>query len=183
MDVFCAFLQRKVALDILMSSDGRFFVAKQHFTKGETFIKNIAIKSGKMDKKEPLPVNQSLKGLAGNGRRNQTPEERKVWYDYLNKVKPRFHRQRVIGNYIVDFYSPKLKIIIEIDGYQHYYEENKEYDKKRTEYLESLGFVVIRFDNTEVKKRFPWVVNELMAFCENRAKELSITDYNFIVED
>ena len=135
-----------------------------------------------MDEKEPLPVNQSLKGLARNGRRNQTPEERKMWYDYLNKVKPRFHRQRVIGNYIVDFYSPKLKIIIEIDGYQHYYEENREYDKKRTEYLESLGFVVIRFDNTEVKKRFPWVVNELMAFCENRAKEFNITDYNFIVE-
>ena len=121
--------------------DGRFFVAKQHFTEGETFIKTTIQKSVKMDEKEPLPVNQNLKGLARNGRTNQTPEERKIWYDYLNKVKPRFHRQRVIGNYIVDFYSPKLKIIIEIDGYQHYYEENREYDKKRTEYLEGLGFV------------------------------------------
>ena len=135
-----------------------------------------------MDKKEPLPVNQNLKGLARNNRTNQTPEERRMWYDYLNKVKPRFHRQRVIGNYIVDFYCPKLKIIIEIDGFQHFYEENREYDKKRTEYLESLGFVVKRFDNSEIKKRFPFVVYELRVFCEDRAKELNIEDYNFIVE-
>ena len=135
-----------------------------------------------MDKNEALPVNQQLKGFARNGRKNQTPEERRVWYDYLNKVTPRFHRQRVIGNYIVDFYCPKLRVVIEIDGYQHYYEENREYDKIRTEYLENLGFVVLRFDNTDVIKDFPQVVFEIESFCENRANELGLKDYNFVVE-
>ena len=135
-----------------------------------------------MDINRPLPVNQKLKGFAKKSRRNQTDEERKVWYNYLNKVKPRFHRQRVIGNYIVDFYCPKLRVIIEIDGYQHYYEENKEYDKKRTQYLESLGFVVLRFDNTQVNKDFESIKFEIKEFCEQRAKKLVIDDYNFIVE-
>lgn len=135
-----------------------------------------------MDKKDALPVNPRLKGFAKNGRKNQTPEERRVWYDYLNKVTPRFHRQRIINNYIVDFYCPKLRVIIEIDGYQHYYEENREYDQKRTEYLESLGFVVLRFDNTEVNRDFEQVKFEIKSFCENRAEEFNLSDYNFVVE-
>lgn len=118
-----------------------------------------------MNKNDALPVNQKLKGFAKNGRRNQTPEERRVWYDYLNKVTPRFHRQRVIGNYIADFYCPKLRVIIEIDGYQHYYEENREYDKKRTVYLESIGFVILRFDNTQIHKDFESVKFEIKEFC------------------
>ena len=135
-----------------------------------------------MNTKKALPVNQQLKGFARNGRKNQTPEERKIWYGYLNKIKPRFHRQRVIGNYIVDFYCPKLRVVIEIDGYQHYYEENREYDKQRTEYLEKLGFAVIRFDNTEVNKDVEQVKYEIGEFCTNRAKELNYTEYNFVVE-
>ncbi len=135
-----------------------------------------------MDKNTALPVNQKLKGFARNGRKNQTPEERRVWYDYLNKVTPRFHRQRIIDSYIVDFYCPKLRVIIEIDGYQHYYEENREYDQKRTEYLERLGFVVLRFDNIEVNKDFEQVKFEIKRFCENRAKEFNLSDYNFVVE-
>ncbi len=152
-----------------------------NFAEGETRHKSCDYirKKMKMDKNEALPVNQKLKNFAKNGRRNQTPEERRVWYDYLNKVTPRFHRQRIIGDYIVDFYSPKLRVIIEIDGYQHYYEENREYDKKRTEYLENLGFTVIRFDNTEVKKDFESVKFQIRRFCEIRAKELDLNEYNF----
>ena len=135
-----------------------------------------------MNKNDALPVNQKLKGFAKNGRRNQTPEERRVWYDYLNKVTPRFHRQRVIGNYIADFYCPKLRVIIEIDGYQHYYEENREYDKKRTVYLESIGFVILRFDNTQIHKDFESVKFEIKEFCVKKAKEIDLIDYNFTVE-
>ena len=135
-----------------------------------------------MNKNDALPVNQKLKGFAKNGRRNQTPEERRVWYDYLNKVTPRFHRQRVIGNYIADFYCPKLRVIIEIDGYQHYYEENREYDKKRTVYLESIGFVILRFDNTQIHKDFESVKFEIKELCVKKAKEIDLIDYNFTVE-
>jgi very-short-patch-repair endonuclease len=135
-----------------------------------------------MNNKKALPVNKKLKGFATNGRTNQTPEEKRVWYDYLSKVTPRFHRQRIIGNYIVDFYCPKLRVVIEIDGYQHFYEESREYDKKRTEYLECLGFVVLRFENTEVNKDFEQVKFEIKEFCEQRAKAFDLEEYNFIIE-
>ena len=88
----------------------------------------------------------------------------------------------MIGDYIVDFYCPKLRVVIEIDGYQHYCEEKREYDKKRTAYLESLGFVVIRFDNTEVNKDIEQVKFEIREFCVNRAKSLNFNEYNFVVE-
>ena len=91
-----------------------------------------------MDKRKPLPMNPDLKEYAVKMRKNQTPEEKKVWFQILKGRVPKFHRQRIIGNYIVDFFCPKLKLIIEIDGYQHFYEENKEYDQRRTEYLEKL---------------------------------------------
>lgn len=87
-------------------------------------------------------------------RKNMTDEEKKVWYQILKGHIPKFHRQRIIGNYIVDFYCPKLKLIIEIDGYQHFEERQLAYDAERTEYLEKLGFYVLRFENTEVNKEF-----------------------------
>ena len=105
-----------------------------------------------MDKRKPLPINSELKEYAVKMRKNMTGEEKKVWYQILKGHVPKFHRQRIIGNYIVDFFCPKLKQIIEIDGYQHFYEENKEYDNKRTEYFEKLGLYVLRFENTEVNK-------------------------------
>ena len=93
-----------------------------------------------MDKRKPLPINPELKEYAMKMRKNMI-----VWYQILKGRVPKFHRQRIIGNYIVDFFCPKLKLIIEIDGYQHFYEENKEYDNKRTEYFEKLRFYILRF--------------------------------------
>ena len=123
-----------------------------------------------MDKRKPLPLNSELKEYAVEMRKNMTDEEKKVWYQILKGHVPKFHRQRVIGNYIVDFFCPKLKLIIEIDGYQHFYEENKEYDNKRTDYLESLGFYVLRFENTEVNKDIEnvrYVINNVCDSLEN----------------
>jgi len=107
-----------------------------------------------MDKRKQLPMNSALKKYAVEMRKNMTDEEKKVWYQILKGHIPKFHRQRIIGNYIVDFYCPKLKLIIEIDGYQHFEERQLAYDSERTEYLEKLGFYVLRFENTEVNKEF-----------------------------
>ncbi len=68
-------------------------------------------------------------------RKAPTEEENKLWHLYLKKIRPRFTRQKIIGSYIVDFYCYKLKLIIEIDGVQHYLEENIEYEKRREAYL------------------------------------------------
>ncbi len=127
-----------------------------------------------MDKRKPLPINHDLKKYAVKMRKNQTDEEKKVWYQILKDRTPKFHRQRIIDNYIVDFYCPKLKLIIEIDGYQHFYEENTEYDNKRTAYLESLGFYVLRFENTEVNKDIEEVRYIIDRVCELRAKGVPI---------
>jgi very-short-patch-repair endonuclease len=107
-----------------------------------------------MDKRKPLPMNSALKKYAVEMRKNMTDEEKKVWYQILKGHIPKFHRQRIIGNYIVDFYCPKLKLIIEIDGYQHFEERQLACDAERTEYLEKLGLYVLRFENTEVNKEF-----------------------------
>ena len=125
-----------------------------------------------MGKEKPLPINRELKAFAVKMRKNQTDEENKVWYQILKGRVPKFHRQRIIGNYIVDFYCPKLKLIIEIDGYQHFYEESREYDNKRTEYLEKLGYRVLRFENTEVNKDIEEVRYIINNVCEEKLKEI-----------
>ena len=129
-------------------------------------------------KKFKIPVNSTLDKYAKENRKNMTDEGKKVWYQILRGHDPEFHRQRIIGNYIVDFYCPKLKLIIEIDGYQHFYEENKEYDGKRTEYFEKLGFYVLRFENTEVKKDFENVRYIINNVCESLEKGIKLApDY------
>ena len=93
-------------------------------------------------------------------RTNMTKEERHLWYDFLKSYPVQFKRQFPIGNYIVDFYCHKAKLVIELDGSQHCTPEKMEYDKKRTEYIESQGILVLRYSNLDVMNRF-------QAVCEN----------------
>ena len=123
-----------------------------------------------MDRRKPLPMNENLKKYAIEMRKNQTDEEKKIWYQILKGRTPKFHRQRIIGNYIVDFYCPQLRLAIEIDGYQHFYEENIEYDNKRTEYIEAQDIYVLRFENTEVNKDIEYVRYIIDGVCDARAK-------------
>ena len=127
-----------------------------------------------MNRRKPLPTNESLKKYAVEMRKNQTAEEKKVWYQILKGRTPKFHRQRIIGNYIVDFYCPQLRLAIEIDGYQHFYEENIEYDSKRTEYIESQDIYILRFENTEVNKDIEYVRFIIDNACDAREKGLPI---------
>ena len=127
-----------------------------------------------MNRRKPLSTNESLKKYAVEMRKNQTDEEKKVWYQILKGRTPKFHRQRIIGNYIVDFYCPQLRLAIEIDGYQHFYEENIEYDSKRTEYIESQDIYILRFENTEVNKDIEYVRFIIDNACDARIKGIHI---------
>ena len=127
-----------------------------------------------MNRRKPLPTNENLKKYAVEMRKNQTDEEKKVWYQILKGRTPKFHRQRIIGNYIVDFYCPQLRLAIEIDGYQHFYEENIEYDNKRTEYIESQDIYILRFENTEVNKDIEYVRFIIDNACDARIKGIHI---------
>ena len=95
--------------------------------------------------------------LAKALRKNMTPEEKHLWYDFLRNYPVKFLRQKIIGNYIADFYCAKANLVIELDGSQHRLEEISENDKIRTEYLESLGLNVIRIPNHKINDDFLWV--------------------------
>ena len=87
-------------------------------------------------------------------RKNMTKEENLLWYNFLRKCPLQFRRQYIIGNYIVDFYCHKAKLVVEIDGAEHYTDKNKKSDEFRTEVLEEYGLKVIRFTNRQVDNDF-----------------------------
>lgn len=90
-----------------------------------------------------------------------TDEEKHLWYDFLKNLPVSFNRQKVIGKYIVDFYCAKSKLVIEIDGSQHYDDEGLEKDKQRDKYLQSLGLTVIRYTNLDINLRFEDVCRDI----------------------
>ena len=92
--------------------------------------------------------------LARELRKNMTPQEKKLWYDFLRAYQPRFQRQKPIGNYIADFYCAKAKLVIELDGSGHYSDEMKEKDHVRTCELSALGVNVLRICNLDVDNNF-----------------------------
>ena len=87
-------------------------------------------------------------------RRNMTKEERHLWYDFLKGYPVQFKRQVPFGNYIVDFYCFRAKLVVELDGSQHCEPEEIAYDQMRTEYLESKGLCVLRVSNLDVMRNF-----------------------------
>ncbi|MFM7601024.1 MAG: endonuclease domain-containing protein [Pseudanabaena sp.] len=104
-----------------------------------------------------LPYNPKLRDRARELRKNMTEAERKLWYDYLRDLSKRFYRQRPIDNFIVDFYCPALKLVIEIDGDTHSSQESQDYDLERSQRLEGYGLQVVRFTNEEVLADFEGV--------------------------
>jgi len=98
--------------------------------------------------------NPNLKEKSQVLRKNATKEENLLWYNFLRKYPERFRRQYVIGNYIVDFYCHKAKLVLELDGSQHCIPNEVEYDRKRNEFLESQELCVLRFSNLDVLRKF-----------------------------
>ena len=102
-------------------------------------------------------ANKNLTGISKNLRKQMTKEEKHLWYDFLRNYPVKFLRQKIIGNYIADFYISSSKVVIELDGSQHYEDEIMEKDALRTEFLEQYGLKVIRILNLEINKNFEGV--------------------------
>lgn len=119
-----------------------------------------------------LKYNQKLKSPARELRKNMTDAERRLWSKIRGKqIKGlQFYRQKIIGNFIVDLYCPKVNLVIEVDGGQHYEKEGIEKDKARDEYLNSLGLRILRFNNFEVLKNIEGVVERI---AEEMSRNLS----------
>ena len=112
--------------------------------------------------------NKSLTTNAQSLRKNMTKEERHLWYDFLRTYPVKFLRQKVLGKYIVDFYCAKAKLIIELDGSQHYLENGVRKDLERTSYLEQYELKIVRIPNNEVNENF----NGVCEYIDNIVKQL-----------
>ena len=110
-----------------------------------------------------LPFNRRLKEFARELRTNPTDAELKLWQNIRGKRIQgcQFYRQKNIGNYIVDFYCPAGKLIIELDGGQHYSEDEVKSDAIRDNYLTGLGFTVLRFSDRDVLKNMDGVLQRI----------------------
>ncbi len=103
-----------------------------------------------MERKHNRVLTQSARNL----RKNMTKEERHLWYDFLSNYPVRFLKQKVIDNYIVDFYCHRARLIIELDGGQHYKDDMLLKDKIRTYNIEERNLKVIRIPNNEINNNF-----------------------------
>ena len=111
--------------------------------------------------------NHTLLGNARSLRKNMTKEERHLWYDFLRYCQPRFRRQEVIANYILDFFCHEAKIAIELDGSQHCEPDAIAYDNKRTAHLKELGITLVRYANTEINHNFEGVCQHILLALES----------------
>lgn len=115
---------------------------------------------------------KSTLGKRRDLKKNQTKTEQILWSKVRNRQvhNIKFRRQFGIGKYIVDFYSAQLKLVIEIDGPSHFTDEGIEYDKARTNYLQSLGLKVIRFTNDDIYRRVNSVIEQISKEIEKIVK-------------
>ena len=125
------------------------------------FDKSAAKARGLISTGYHLPYNPKLTERAIELRKNLTEAEKHLWFGYLRNFKYPVLRQRPIDNYIVDFYCPKLKLVIEIDGDTHYTNEGKTYDDRRTQILGFYGLSVVRFTNLDVMGSLDGVCHEI----------------------
>lgn len=100
-------------------------------------------------------------------RKNMTPHERKLWYMFLRNYPVKIYKQRIIESFIVDFYCASARLVIEIDGSQHFSEQGIKYDKERSAVIEAYDLKVLRFTNYDVDTAFN-------AVCETIDSEIKL---------
>ena len=103
-------------------------------------------------------------------RRELTPHERKLWYLFLRDYPVKIYKQRIIGSFIVDFYCASARVVIEVDGSQHFEPEGLAYDTERSKFLTSLGLEVLRFSNRDIDRDFRGVCTQIDLTIQQRLK-------------
>ena len=119
--------------------------------------------------------NKSNIPLAKTLRKNMTPWERKLWYDFLRNYPVRFQRQKAIGNYIADFYCAKAELVLELDGCGHYTAEQEKKDMLRTKELERMNITILRISNLDIDRNFSGVCEQI----DITVKKLSLPQSSF----
>ena len=117
-----------------------------------------------------ITYRRSLTTRARALRRDPTPAEKKLWYEFLRDLPYRFTRQKPLGHYVADFYCSSRRLVIELDGDSHYTEAAQRYDERRTASLELQGLRVARFTNTEVLQDFESVCGAVLTMLNEKPK-------------
>ena len=100
-----------------------------------------------------------------------TPHERKLWYLFLRKYPVKIYKQRIIGRFIVDFYCASARLVIELDGSQHYDTQGLAYDSERSDYLTALDLEVLRFSNRDIDRDFQGVCTQINLIIKSRLQD------------
>lgn len=116
--------------------------------------------------------NREIIPNARNLRKNMTKEEKHLWYDFLRNYKMKIYRQKILGKYIADFYCAKAKLVIEIDGSQHFNDEGERKDYERTKFLEKYDLMIVRIPNNEINKNFNGVCEYIDSVIKERINRL-----------
>ena len=115
-----------------------------------------------------IPKDYSQLENARRLRREMTPHERKLWYLFLRKYPVKIYKQRIIGKFVVDFYCACAKLVIEVDGSQHYEPQGMAYDAERSAFLSAMGLDVLRFSNRDIDRDFRGVCEQIDLTIQNR---------------
>ena len=118
-----------------------------------------------------LPYKKHLIPLAKSLRKNATPQENHLWYDFLRSYTPRFQRQKTIGQFIADFYCEKARLVIELDGSQHFTPVGITHDEARTAAIETVGVTVLRFTNRDIDSDYRAVCTKINAAVHERLNQ------------
>ena len=102
----------------------------------------------------PINKNSDLLNIAKILRRNMTRQENRLWYDFLRHYSIKVYKQRIIEDFVVDFYCHRARLVIEIDGSQHYTSQGHSYDEERSKIFEKYGIYVLRFSNKDIDEEF-----------------------------
>jgi very-short-patch-repair endonuclease len=113
-----------------------------------------------------IAYRKDLTARAQSLRRDPTPAEKKLWFEFLRDLPFKFTRQKPLGRYVADFYCSSERLVIELDGDSHYTERAEQYDERRTASLELHGIRVIRFMNADVVQNFEAVCGAITAALE-----------------
>ena len=115
-----------------------------------------------------IPKDSTKLEAARRLRREMTPHERKLWYLFLQKYPVKIYKQRIVDKYIVDFYCAAAKLVIELDGSQHYEEQAMSADTERANVLKQHGLKVIRYSNREIDREFSAVCEQIDQIIQSR---------------
>ena len=106
--------------------------------------------------------NESLNPFSRKLRREMTKEERHLWYDFLKGLPVTVHRQKILGTFIADFYIASKKLVIELDGSQHYMDGGVQSDRDRDAWMQENGITVLRYSNLQIQREFDAVCSDIM---------------------